>query len=115
MSENNTNQQPNNAYTQHGAPVHVTHQVIITNPKSTVVAYVLWFFLGQLGIHKFYLGKNFMGIIYLIFGLIGWATTFILIGWFFLAVVWLLMFFDLFTMPGTVRRLNGQGTSVRTF
>lgn len=58
--------------------------------KSTTVAYVLWFFLGLLGIHKFYLGKVGMGILYLftggIFG-IGWLI-------------------DLFTLAGQVRTYN---------
>ena len=34
--------------------------------KSTGVAYILWFFLGGLGIHKFYIGKTGMGIFYLL-------------------------------------------------
>jgi len=33
--------------------------------KSTTV--ILAFFLGGLGIHRFYLGQNVMGILYLIF------------------------------------------------
>ena len=37
------------------------------NGKSKVIAAVLAFFLGGLGIHKFYLGQIGMGIIYLLF------------------------------------------------
>ncbi|MEO0639466.1 MAG: TM2 domain-containing protein, partial [Bacteroidota bacterium] len=33
--------------------------------KSKTTAYLLWFFLGGLGIHKFYLGKAGAGILYL--------------------------------------------------
>ena len=36
--------------------------------KSKTTAYLLWFFLGVLGIHKFYLGKTGMGILYLLTG-----------------------------------------------
>lgn len=35
--------------------------------KNQTVAAVLAFFLGGLGIHKFYLGENFAGLLYLIF------------------------------------------------
>ena len=42
--------------------------------KSTGLAYVLWFFLGTLGIHKFYVGKSGWGIIYLLMGIIGWGV-----------------------------------------
>lgn len=35
--------------------------------KNKIVAALLAFFLGGLGIHKFYLGENGMGILYLLF------------------------------------------------
>lgn len=35
--------------------------------KNKTVAAVLAIFVGGLGIHKFYLGKTFQGIIYLLF------------------------------------------------
>jgi hypothetical protein len=35
--------------------------------KQRAVAILLCFFLGGFGVHKFYLGKNIQGIIYLIF------------------------------------------------
>ncbi|MFC5704099.1 TM2 domain-containing protein [Cohnella faecalis] len=35
--------------------------------KSKVAAGLLGIFLGGLGIHKFYLGKTWMGILYLVF------------------------------------------------
>ncbi|WP_082511775.1 TM2 domain-containing protein [Devosia sp. Leaf420] len=31
--------------------------------KSLVVAYVLWFFLGYVGVHRFYLGRPISGLI----------------------------------------------------
>lgn len=40
--------------------------------KSKSTAYILWFFLGLFGAHKFYLEKTGMGILYLFtFGLFG--------------------------------------------
>ncbi|MBB6459819.1 TM2 domain-containing protein [Flammeovirga kamogawensis] len=51
--------------------------------KSTLVAYLLWFFVGVLGIHRFYLGKTTSGIVYLLtgglFG-IGWIIDLFLVG-----------------------------------
>lgn len=35
--------------------------------KNKNVAILLTFFLGSLGIHKFYLGNNFAGVLYLVF------------------------------------------------
>ena len=60
--------------------------------KEIWVTYLLWFFLGYIGIHKFYLNKTGMGIIYLLTGGI------FLIGW----------FIDLFTIPSQVRRHNRE-------
>ena len=48
--------------------------IIIGTEKSMVLAYILLIFLGQLGIHRFYLGRVGTGIIQLILGIVGWAT-----------------------------------------
>ena len=58
--------------------------------KELWIAYMLWFFFGLLGIHKFYLEKIGMGIIYILTG------GFFFIGW----------FIDLFTLPSQVDRYN---------
>jgi TM2 domain-containing membrane protein YozV len=60
--------------------------------KEVWVTYLLWFFLGFLGVHKFYLGK------------MGWGILYIFTGGLFL-VGWLI---DVFTIPGQVRRHNEQ-------
>jgi TM2 domain-containing membrane protein YozV len=61
------------------------------------VAYLLWFFLGPVGVHKFFLGKTGMGILYLFTGGI------FLIGW----------IIDLFTLPSQVRAYNDEVRSMR--
>ena len=58
--------------------------------KELWVAYALWFFCGLWGIHKFYLGKIGMGILYIL------TCGFFFIGW----------FIDLFTLPSQVDRYN---------
>lgn len=60
--------------------------------KSVGLAYVLWFFLGLIGVHHFYIGKIGRGVGYLL--TLGWFT----IGW------WV----DLFTLASQVRRLNTE-------
>lgn len=58
--------------------------------KSKFVAYMLWFFFGWAGFHRFYVGKIFTGIIYLFsLGLFGF-------GW----------FLDLFLLSGYVDNHN---------
>ena len=61
------------------------------------VAYLLWFLLGPVGVHKFYLGKIGMGILYLFTGGI------FLIGW----------IIDLFTLPAQVRAYNDEVRSLK--
>jgi TM2 domain-containing membrane protein YozV len=36
---------------------------VASERKSTGLAYVLWFFLGTLGIHNFYLGRTVLGLV----------------------------------------------------
>lgn len=58
--------------------------------KSKTTAYLLWFFLGVFGFHRFYLGKVGTGILFLLtFGFMG-------IGW----------VIDLFTLGGQVDVYN---------
>jgi TM2 domain-containing membrane protein YozV len=51
--------------------------------KSKGIAYLLWFFLGVFGVHKFYLEKIAVGIIYFLTGglfLIGWIYDLFTLG-----------------------------------
>jgi len=51
--------------------------------KSKLVTFLLWFFLGWLSMHRFYLGKIGSGILYLLTGQllgIGWIVDLFLIG-----------------------------------
>jgi TM2 domain-containing membrane protein YozV/ribosomal protein L40E len=52
---------------QMSQPLSVNLGPVASNGKSRIVAAVLAFFLGGLGVHKFYLGQIGMGILYLIF------------------------------------------------
>ena len=60
--------------------------------KSKLVAYLLWFFLGFLSLHRFYLGKIGSGLIWLFTGQL------FVIGW----------FVDLFILSGMVDNYNNK-------
>lgn len=69
--------------------------------KSTGAAYLLWFFLGGLGAHRFYLGQTGTAAAQLSLTLLGWIPLFI--GWIVLGV-WLII--DLFLIPDLIEREN---------
>lgn len=81
---------------------HTREQLIFeANRKSTGASYLLWFFLGGFGAHRFYLGRNGTAITQLLLLLLGWIPF--AIGWVALGI-WLLV--DLFLIPGMVREEN---------
>ena len=82
--------------------------VNVMGGRSALLAYVLWFLLGWLGIHKFYLQQPFQGVFYLVLWGFGALTAGILIGWFFLAFWALLMLVDIFVIPLRVAQLNAR-------
>jgi len=71
------------------------------NRKSVGAAYLLWFFLGGFGAHRFYLTQTGTAVAQLLLLLLGWIPFFI--GWVVLGV-WL--FVDLFLIPGIAREEN---------
>lgn len=80
--------------------------------KSAVVAYLLWFFLGWLGAHRFYLRRYLSGLIMFALWAVGTLLTVVFVGYIVLAVpvfVWLV---DLFLIPGMVQRFN-EGLATR--
>ncbi len=87
--------------------------------KSVGIAYLLWFFFGSLGIHKFYLGDTKKGLLYLVLGIFGWISIFTgglaalggsdgggffaIIGMICIVVLGIMLLIDLFTIPGQIR------------
>lgn len=74
--------------------------------KNMVIAYLLWWFLGWAGIHRFYLGKTGSGIAQLALTVIGWATAVILIGFVFLAIWGLWWLCDAYYVQKYVKESN---------
>ena len=66
------------------------------NKKTALVAYLLWFFLGMLGGHNFYLKRTGVAVAQLILSItiVGMLIT----------IVW--VFVDAFLIPGWVRNQN---------
>lgn len=62
--------------------------------KSTLLAYLLWFFLGGFGIHRFYLGHIFTGLMMFALTVIGTITAWIFIGYIPLVIVFLWWLMD---------------------
>lgn len=67
------------------------------NSKSVGTAYLLWFFFGLLGVHRFYAGKTKSGVVRLLL----WLIPFI--GWALLALLWII---DLFLIPSMIGEQN---------
>lgn len=71
--------------------------------KSTGASYLLWFFLGGLGAHRFYLGQTGTAVAQLLLLLLGWIP--IGLGWLVLGIWWVV---DAFLIPGLVEQQNMQ-------
>lgn len=78
-------------------------QRVANEAPSPIVAYALWFFLGYLGAHRFYLGRIGTGMIMLLLFGIGTLTAPVLIGWVPLALVGLWWVIDLILISGIIR------------
>ena len=71
------------------------------NKKSTGASYLLWFFLGYFGAHRFYLGRTGSGIAQFLLAIFGWLPLFL--GWMVLGVWWLI---DAFLIPQLIQQEN---------
>lgn len=78
------------------------------NKKSGLVAYLLWFFLGMFGAHRFYLGSTGPAIAQLVITLVSIALTALLVGVFGLIAVGIWVLIDAFLIPGMLQRYNSR-------
>jgi TM2 domain-containing membrane protein YozV len=74
--------------------------------KETSVAYLLWFFLGEFGAHRFYLGKIGSAVAMLLITLISIPFTIIYVGFFGFFAVFVWWIVDAFLIPGWIRAHN---------
>lgn len=73
-----------------------------SNAKSTGIAYLLLFFFGTLGVHRYYLGKIGIGVLMTVCFIAG---LFLLVP---LIVPAVIALYDLFTLPSQVRAYNAD-------
>lgn len=79
------------------------------NKKSAGVAYILWFFLGGLGGHNFYIGKQGAGIGQIVLSIMGWMTLLLAgIGLLFLIPLGIWLLIDVITLGGKVTSINSR-------
>lgn len=83
-------------------------QRLTNEKKSLAVAYILYFFLGSFGGHRFYLGRFGTAIMQMLLFLLATATAIILIGYIFFAIWGLWMLYDLFFIPAMLREDTEQ-------
>jgi TM2 domain-containing membrane protein YozV len=74
--------------------------------RSALIAYILWFFLGLFGVHRFYLGRIGSGLAMLILHGLSWATFIILIGYLGFGILGLWWLIDALLIPGMTRSYN---------
>jgi TM2 domain-containing membrane protein YozV len=76
--------------------------------KSLLVAYLLWFFLGYVGAHRFYLGRPLSGFVMLALSAVTLVLTLVSLG--FLSFLWALVglwwLIDALLIPGIVAGRN---------
>jgi TM2 domain-containing membrane protein YozV len=76
---------------------------VANEAKSIVLAYLLLFFVGYLGGHRFYLGRPYSAVTQLILFLLGWVLHFVLIGYPMLLTLLIWLIVDAFLIPGIIQ------------
>jgi len=76
------------------------------NKRSPFIAYLLWFFLGTLGAHRFYAGRTGSAIAILLLTLFSIPLSIVGIGLLGLVLVGIWVLLDAFLIPDMIRSHN---------
>ncbi|AIS51873.1 hypothetical protein TKV_c06890 [Thermoanaerobacter kivui] len=79
----------------------ILNQEFKKRKRNPVVAWLLWFFLGGLGAHRFYLGKTTSGVILLL-------VTILTVWWTFGIPTFIWLVVDAFLMNSMIRTKNNE-------
>jgi TM2 domain-containing membrane protein YozV len=82
----------------------LVEQRLSNDKKSTVVAYLLWFFLGGFGGHRFYIGKTGTAITQLLLLIFGFILMVAYVGILLLAALGIWLLVDAFLIPGMIEK-----------
>lgn len=85
------------------------NEYVETNSVNAIVAWAMWFFLGQFGGHRFLFKKN-KAILMLVLELIGIITTIIVIGFFILTAIVIWWIIDAFSIPTWIKERRLEAT-----
>lgn len=73
--------------------------------KNILVAYLLWWFLGGLGVHRFYLDRPKSGLAQIFLLALGWLPLFM--GWVALVIWWLFDAYFVYKYVNEYNAVNG--------
>lgn len=96
---------------QTAAPISADSRVLLQyqiNAKSEVLSFILWFFLGMFGAHRFYLGKTGSAVVQLLITIFSMLTFVLFIGLITLLANCLWVLVDAFFILGWVRQHNNR-------
>jgi TM2 domain-containing membrane protein YozV len=78
------------------------------NKKSGLIAYLLWFFVGMFGAHRFYLGSTGPAIAQLVITLLSILLCIVGIGILGILAMAIWVLIDAFLIPGMLQRYNSR-------
>jgi len=76
--------------------------------KKPLIAYLLWFFLGNFGGHRFYFGKIGTASLQLFLAVAGYLTVWFFLGFLFLIPLWIWVIVDVFLINSMIRENHNQ-------
>lgn len=80
----------------------------LPNGYSTHVSYLLWYGIGYIGAHNFYLKRIHLGIIFVILFIVGLATIPVKFGVIPLSILAVLLVIDFIRIPKIVKSKNSE-------